>query len=1157
MQFPVSARPLKPQLPDARQQRLAWRGLEGSAAALALARAADIHTGPLLVLTQDETQAWRLEAALRFFSPPGLPVLHFPDLETLPYDLFSPHQDILSERLATLYRLPRLEKGLVIVSADTLLQRLPPRDYLEARAFLLKTGEKLDMLALRERLSRVGYQGVSEVQAHGEFAVRGAILDIYPMGSREAYRIDLFDDEVESIRSFDPETQRSIDRLDEIRVLPGREFPLDDEAIQFFRRRYRERLPGDPSRSRIYADVSEGVAPAGIEYYLPLFFEQTASLFDYLPTGSLLACMGDVEHSLQQDLQQIHERYEQRRGDLERPLLPPEEAFIPSADLIDRLQTRAGIWLDPPATANQLPVVDFSTVSATRYATNTDPALAARTLAAFLKAQGGRTLLSAESAGRREAILELLAPVGLQPVHVDGWQDFLASREPLCICEAPLDQDLVLDDPRLSLITEAQLLGTRPLAQRVRKAVRDPETILRDLTDLALGAPVVHQDHGVGRYGGLQYLDTAGIATEFLMIEYAGGDKLYVPVSSLQLVHRYSGSEPELAPLHRLGNDRWQKAKDRAAERVRDVATELLEIQARRGNKQRAPCSFDESEYRRFSAGFPFTETPDQLKAINAVLADMQSAQPMDRVVCGDVGFGKTEVAMRAAFVAAQNGQQVCVLVPTTLLAQQHYRNFADRFANLPIKVAVLSRLRTRKEQGQLLAELAAGKIDIIIGTHRLLQEDIRFKQLGLVIVDEEHRFGVRHKEQLKKMRAEVDLLTLTATPIPRTLNMSLAGLRDLSIIATPPTHRLSVKTFIGQWDPAIIHEACLREIKRGGQVYFLHNQVEDIEKIGRELQAIVPEASIRIAHGQMPERELEQVMLDFYHRRFNLLLCTTIIESGIDVPTANTIIMNRADRLGLAQLHQLRGRVGRSHHRAYAYLVVPDDKSLTGDAQKRLEAIAAMEELGAGFMLATHDLEIRGAGELLGEGQSGQIEEVGFELYTRLLERAVRSIKAGKLPTDALEPEHDAEIDLGVSTLLPSDYLPDIHGRLILYKRISSARSDHELRELKVELIDRFGLLPEATENLFRAAALMLRATPLGIRKLEAGPQGGQILFHAKPNVDPAIIIRLIQQHKDVYKLDGPNRLRFRLGLAEAEQRYRMVESLLERLSGTTPAAS
>ncbi len=1143
---------LEPQLPGASQQRLAWHGLEGSAGALALASAAKTHTGPLLVLTQDESQAWRLEAALRFFAPPEVPVLHFPDLETLPYDLFSPHQDILSERLATLYRLPRLEKGLVIVSADTLLQRLPPRDYLEARAFLLKCGDKLDSQALRDRLANVGYQGVSEVQAHGEFAVRGAILDIYPMGSRQAYRIDLFDDEVESIRSFDPETQRSIDRLQEIRVLPGREFPLDDDAIQFFRRRYRERFPGDPSRSRIYSDVSEGIAPAGIEYYLPLFFEKTASLFDYLPETALLACYGDVDQSLQQDLQQIHERYEQRRGDIERPLLPPEEAFVDSEALFDTLRGRPVVWLNPPASQTELLAVDYST-SFQRYATNNEPALAASLLAGFIDSQGGRTLLTAESAGRREAILELLAPAGLLPSLVGGWQDFLAGHDSLCICEAPLDQDLVLDEPRLSLITEAQLLGTRPLAQRTRKAVRDPEAILRDLTDLALGAPVVHQDHGVGRYGGLQYLDAGGIATEFLMIEYAGGDKLYVPVSSLQLVHRYSGSEPELAPLHRLGNDRWQKAKDKAAERVRDVATELLEIQARRGSKQRTACTLDEADYRRFSAGFPFTETPDQQKAINAVLTDMQSAQPMDRVVCGDVGFGKTEVALRAAFVAAQNSRQVCVLVPTTLLAQQHYRNFADRFANLPIKVAVLSRLRTRKEQGELLSDLANGKIDIIIGTHRLLQDDIRFKNLGLVIVDEEHRFGVRHKEQLKKMRAEVDLLTLTATPIPRTLNMSLAGLRDLSIIATPPTHRLSVKTFIGQWDPATIHEACLREIKRGGQVYFLHNQVEDIEKISRELQGIVPEASIRIAHGQMPERELEQVMLDFYHRRFNLLLCTTIIESGIDVPTANTIIMNRADRLGLAQLHQLRGRVGRSHHRAYAYLVVPDDKSLTGDAQKRLEAIAAMEELGAGFMLATHDLEIRGAGELLGEGQSGQIEEVGFELYTRLLERAVRSIKAGKLPTDALEPEHDAEIDLGVSTLLPNDYLPDIHGRLILYKRISSARDDQELRELKVELIDRFGLLPEPTENLFRAAALRLRATPLGIRKLEAGPQGGQVLFHDKPNVDPTIIIRLIQQHKDVYKLEGPHRLRFKLGLAQTEQRYRMLESWLERLSGTS----
>jgi transcription-repair coupling factor (superfamily II helicase) len=1156
MSSSVPANPLNPVLPDASHASLAWRGLQGNANALALTRAAERHDGPLLILTADESQAWRLEAALRFFASADLPVLHFPDLETLPYDLFSPHQDILSERLATLYRLPQMRKGLIVVSADTLLQRLPPHDYLDARVFLLKVGDRLDMQALRTRLALVGYQGVSEVQAHGEFAVRGAILDIYPMGSREAYRIDLFDDEVESIRSFDPETQRSIGRLDEIRVLPGREFPLDDEAIQFFRRRYRERFPGDPSRSRIYTDVSNGLAPAGIEYYLPLFFEHSSSLFDYLPVSTLLACVGDVEAALQHDWLQIQERFEQRRGDLERPLLPPDEAFVPCPELLAALQSRPGLWLDPPA-GKSLAAVEFTAAETPLLAVQTDPAKVAAGLREFLQLQGGRVLLSTESAGRREAVLELLAPAELNPVQVQGWQDFLNGDAPLAICEAALDQGLVLDNPRLALITEAQLLGTRPLAQRARKAVRDPETILRDLTDLSMGSPVVHQAHGVGRYQGLQYLETGGIATEFLVIEYAGGDKLYVPVSSLQLVHRYSGSEPELAPLHRLGNERWQKAKDRAAERVRDVAAELLEIQARRGAQRRTACRFDEADYRRFCTGFPFTETPDQLKAIDAVITDLQSERPMDRVICGDVGFGKTEVALRAAFIAAQNNRQVCVLVPTTLLAQQHYRNFADRFANWPLKVAVLSRLRTSKEQSQLLIDLAQGKIDIVIGTHRLLQDDIKFKNLGLVIVDEEHRFGVRHKEQLKKLRAEVDLLTLTATPIPRTLNMSLAGLRDLSIIATPPTHRLSVKTFIGEWDPATIHEACLREIKRGGQVYFLHNQVEDIDKIGRELQAIVPEATVRIAHGQMRERELEQVMLDFYHRRFNVLLCTTIIESGIDVPTANTIIMNRADRLGLAQLHQLRGRVGRSHHRAYAYLIVPHEKALTGDAEKRLEAIAAMEELGAGFMLATHDLEIRGAGELLGEDQSGQIEEVGFELYTRLLERAVRTIKSGKLPGGSLEPQLDAEIDLGVSTLLPDSYLPDIHGRLILYKRISSARNDEQLRELKVELIDRFGLLPEPSENLFRAASLRLKATALGIRKLEASAQGGQILFGPEPNVDPVTIIKLVQQHKEVYKLDGPSRLRFRLGLAETEPRYRMVESLLERLSGSLSQAS
>ncbi|HWY25977.1 MAG TPA: transcription-repair coupling factor, partial [Nevskia sp.] len=861
-------------------------------------------------------------------------------------------------RLAALHQLPSQRRGVVIVTAATLLERLPPRAWLDGRALMLHAGEKLDARAFRARLVAAGYQSVSEVQTQGEFAIRGALIDVFPMGSAEAYRLDLFDDEVESIRQFDPETQRSTEKVAEIRLLPAREFPTDKEGIETFRRRYREYFPGDPARSRIYAEVSKALMPAGVEAYLPLFFSQesggTATLFDYLPADSLLIEADDIGNALAAEWKQIEERHERYSGNLERPLMKPADLFLPPQQAQQQLGAYAGIAIDTAPGGIQMLAAGADAVKS------------------FLAASGDRVLFVAESAGRREAVLDWLKPLGLQSRVHDSWNDFAADRNRYGIVLGPLQDSLRIAPANIALIAEAQIFGQRaPVSLRKRGKIRDPETILRDLNDLKPGAPVVHVEHGVGRYLGLQRLDAGGVEAEYLVLEYADGDKLYVPVASLNLIHRYTGAEPDQAPLHNLGSDRWSKARARARERAADVAAELLQVQARRAARVGTALALDEPDYQRFVEGFPFQPTPDQQKAIDAVLADLSASKPMDRVVCGDVGFGKTEVALRACFAAARAGKQVCVLAPTTLLVQQHEKNFRDRFADWPMRIVALSRLRSAKEQAVMLEDLREGKVDIVIGTHRLLQDDVRFKDLGLVVVDEEHRFGVRHKERLKNLRAEVHLLTLTATPIPRTLNMSLAGLRDLSIIATPPASRLSIRTFVAEWDNALVYEACLRELRRGGQIYVLHNEVKDIERFADELQKLVPEGKVRIAHGQMRERELEQVMLDFYHGRFNILVCTTIIESGIDVPTANTILIDRADHLGLAQLHQLRGRVGRSHHRAYAYLLVPSRRALSPDAEKRLEAIEQLGELGSGFALATHDLEIRGAGELLGENQS------------------------------------------------------------------------------------------------------------------------------------------------------------------------------------------
>ena len=1148
-----------PPFPRPGQQRAWWRAPASTTALAAhVAAAAAHHAGPVLAIARDTQHAHQLESDLHALlgADDALPVIAFPDWETLPYDRFSPHPDIVSQRLSALHRLPTLERGIVVVPMQSLLQRLAPTKHIVGNSFDVRVGQRLDLDAEKRRLESAGYRNVPQVLDPGDFAVRGGLLDVYPMGSNAPFRVELLDDEIDTIRAFDPESQRSLEKIDAVHLLPGREVPLDDIAIKRALDALRDTFDIDTRRSSLYQDLKSGLAPAGIEYYLPLFFDRTSTLFDYLRPDTLpLLCDGAFEAG-DAFWTQTMERYEQRRHDIERPLLAPDALYLSPDALRTRLNDTQRIEVCGGAHPQRERAVALGDQPAPLLPLAEKDHTPADALKSFLASYPGRVLIAADSAGRREALLELLAAADLKPVVVADFSAFAfaapgaSDAGRFLIAVAAFDNGFALDAPAWVVLTERQLFPERASQPRRRKrSGREPESIIRDLGELTEGAPIVHEDHGVGRYRGLVTLEAGGEKAEYVEIEYAKGDRLYVPVAQLHLINRYSGASVETAPLHSLGGEQWAKARKKAAEKVRDVAAELLEIQAKRQARAGLAIDMDRAMYEPFAAAFPFEETPDQHDAIEAVISDLQSSQPMDRVVCGDVGFGKTEVAVRAAFVAAAAGKQVAVLVPTTLLAEQHYRNFRDRFADWPLRVEVLSRFRSKKEIGAELGRLADGTLDVIVGTHRLLQADVRFKDLGLVIVDEEQRFGVRQKEALKALRANVHLLTLTATPIPRTLNMAMAGLRDLSIIATPPAHRLAVQTFIVPWDDAQLREAFQRELARGGQVYFLHNDVESIGRMQRQLHELVPDARIGIAHGQMPERELERVMLDFHKQRFNVLLSTTIIESGIDIPNANTIVIHRADRFGLAQLHQLRGRVGRSHHRAYAYLVVPDRKAITADAKKRLDAIEAMDELGAGFTLATHDLEIRGAGELLGEDQSGQMAEIGFTLYTELLERAVRSIRQGKLPDVDSADARGAEVELHVPALIPHDYLPDVHTRLTLYKRISSARDVDELRDLQVEMIDRFGLLPDAAKSMFAIAELKLQATELGIRKIDLGATGGRVQFVEKPNVDPMAIITLIQSQPKRYQMDGPDKLRVKLDLPDAASRLQAARGVMTLL--------
>ncbi|WP_372656489.1 transcription-repair coupling factor [Hydrogenophaga sp.] len=1140
----------------------------GSADALLLAQLAerDKAAGRITaIVTSDAGDAQRLIEEMAFFAP-GLRCALFPDWETLPYDTFSPHQDLISERLATLWRIHNRadqrdkDSGadVVLVPATTALYRVAPPAFLAGYTFEFKVKQKLDEAKLKSQLTLAGYQHVTQVVSPGEYAVRGGLIDLFPMGSLVPYRVDLFDDEIDSIRTFDPDSQRSLYPVPEVRLLPGREFPMDEPARAKFRSRWRELLEGDPTKSRIYKDMGNGVATAGIEYYLPLFFEETATVFDYLGDKATVVLHGDLESAFQRFWQDTRDRYRLIKGDPERPVLPPEALFLDAEQFYAQAKSHAQLAIRPPQADAEHAEMDsghFFKMPELSVVRGAEEPLAR--LQAHMRNTAHRVLLLAESDGRRESLLDFLRASGVNPPAFDSLVEFQASEEAVGIATAALNVGFSWLDGGLDFVTETELFAAGPTTRRRKKQeqVSDVEALIKDLSELNLGDPVVHTAHGIGRYRGLVNMDMGDknpdgspSLMEFLHLEYADKAVLYVPVSQLQLIGRYTGVGADEAPLHKLGSGQWEKAKRKAAEQVRDAAAELLNIYARRAARQGHAFRYSAQDYESFANDFGFEETADQRAAIHAVIQDMISPRPMDRLVCGDVGFGKTEVALRAAFVAVTGGRQVALLAPTTLLAEQHYQTLVDRFSKWPIKIAEMSRFRSGKEITAAAKGLEDGSVDIVVGTHKLLSGTVKFKDLGLLIIDEEHRFGVRHKEAMKALRAEVDVLTLTATPIPRTLGMALEGLRDLSVIATAPQRRLAIKTFVRSEGNGVIREAVLRELKRGGQVYFLHNEVATIENRHAQLEQLLPEARIAVAHGQMPERDLERVMRDFVAQRFNLLLCSTIIETGIDVPTANTIVMSRADKFGLAQLHQLRGRVGRSHHQAYAYLMVPDLESLTKQAAQRLDAIQQMEELGSGFYLAMHDLEIRGAGEVLGENQSGNMLEVGFQLYNEMLSEAVRSLKAGREP-DLLSPlSVTTDINLHAPALLPSDYCGDVHLRLSFYKKLATAQTSEQIDSLLEEIVDRFGKLPPQAQTLIDVHRLRCLSAPYGVVKVDAAPGVTQITFRANPPIDPMRIIELIQKNRHI-KLAGNEKLRIERELPETKDRVLLVRDVLRNL--------
>jgi len=1130
-----------------------WGELRAAGRALAVAEAALDYSGLTMLVTETARQAAEQTRALQFFTAEQqLPIYSFPDWETLPYDIFSPHQDIISQRLQTLANLPSARQGIIVVPLSTLMHRIAPTDFVASHSFSYTIGEELDRTQLQDQLGRAGYRRVDTVFEHGEFAFRGSIIDIYPMGEKNPFRIDLLDDEIESLRRFDPESQRTTETVNQLLLLPAREFPTDSEATNRFLNNWHDHFDHDPGQCSIYNDIKDGIAPQGIEYYLPLFFEQTATLFDYLPNDVQLFTHAGIEEAAATFWQDINSRHEEYGVDPERPILPPGEIFVPTEILFQHIKQLARTIISYQQVEERAGQSNLQLHAVPEVAVNAKLTNPLNNLQVFIEGIGAdvKILFCAESAGRREVLTELLKGIDIKPTEVDHWQQFVTGDHSYCITTYPIDQGVYCPAQQICLITEGELFGQQVMQRRRRsKASESPDYVFKNLAELKVGSPVVHIEHGVGRYQGLITLEVDRAIQEFLMLSYADDAKLYVPVSSLHLISRFGGGDQVAAPLNRLGTDKWDKAKEKAAKQVRDTAVELLDIYSRRAARKGFACDSNEEDYQKFSSDFAFETTADQQEAIEAVRRDLLSAQPMDRLVCGDVGFGKTEVAMRAAFTAVSSGKQVVVLVPTTLLAHQHLQNFRDRFANWPVRVEELSRFKTNKEQEQVIAATETGNVDILISTHKLLHAQIDFSKLGLMVIDEEHRFGVRQKEKIKSLRSSVDILTMTATPIPRTLNMSMHSIRDLSIIATPPAKRLSVKTFVRKQESRVTREAILREILRGGQVYFLHNDVKSIQRAADELADLVPEARIQIAHGQMRERQLEQVMSDFYHQRFNVLVCTTIIETGIDVPSANTILIERADKFGLAQLHQLRGRVGRSHHQAYAYLMTPQDKKLTADATKRLEAISAADHLGSGFTLATNDLEIRGAGELLGEEQSGHIQAIGFTLYLEMLDRAVNAIRNGAKPDLDAALHQGIEVNMHLPALIPDGYLPDVNMRLTLYKRLSNCQTKDHLHELQVEMIDRFGLLPDEVRALFQLAELRQLGEQLGLKKIEAGPNGGRLQFTENTAVEPMTIVSMVQNNPAIFRLQNNDQLSFTMPMDSAEQRFSEVNKILQQL--------
>ncbi len=1096
---------------------------------------------PYLIICNHQKEAEQLKYDLEFFQTQGIEINIFPDWETLIYDQFSPHQDIISERLSLLYDLMNKKPMVLIISLNTLLHRLTPKSFLQKHVFKIKKGEILPLTQFKQNLIDAQYQLVSVVQGHGEFSPKGSLIDVFPMGSHQPIRIEWFDDEIESMRWFDIQTQLSQEKIQELNILPAKEFSLDETSIREFRQRFREQFSGNLNACAVYEHVSNHQPIQGLEYYLPLFFEKTECLFDYLSNEFEILYSSDLSTHTERLWHEIGIRYEQRRHDIQRPILKPEQLLLNQDELLKLIQKRTAHVLKFPK------ILETMALQIDRK--DTKPL---KKLGNWLTKQTSqRILLMASSLGRREVIYDLCKASDVFPTVFETFKDFQQSDAPLGLIHGPLTQAFFFEAFNTLTITEHELFGESIVYQRQRrtKTISSQDKYIRDLSELSTCMPVVHVDYGVGRYDGLQTFELDGLNNEFLIIRYAGEDKIYVPITHLNLISKYSGSHPDDAPIHKLGSEAWQKEKKKASEKIHDMAVELLETQALRQAEQGYQYQIDWPEYEKFTSAFRFTETEDQKNSIDAIIKDLQAPQPMDRLVCGDVGFGKTEVAMRAAFIVVQNLRQVCILVPTTLLAKQHFETFQERFADFPMCVELISRFRTKKESENVLKKLAEGKVDILIGTHKLLQQDVKFKDLGMLIIDEEHRFGVKQKEQLKKVKHQADILSLTATPIPRTLNMAMHGMRDISIISTPPAKRLAVKTFWNEKNNHLLREALLREILRGGQVYYLHNDIDTIEKITNELRVLVPEAKIEYAHGQMHERRLEQIMADFYHQRFNVLVCTTIIETGIDIPTANTIIIERADQLGLAQLHQLRGRVGRSHHQAYAYLLTPPEKLMTSDAKKRLEAIVSLEDLGAGFSLAMHDMEIRGAGEFLGEEQSGNLHAIGYSLYMEMLEQAIEDIKAGKIPSfDKIK--HQCEIDLKVSSIIPDEYMSDIHQRLIFYKRIASSKNEEEIHQIQVELIDRFGLMPQAVKNLIQITYLRLNANSLGIKRILFNKGQGAIEFNENPAIDPMKVILLIQQESQTYQLKNQQVLQFKLlENLNAEQIIHEVGQILLKL--------